>query len=71
MPDLRDGRCRGQWSIWDETDDPALVEYAKHQCLSCPALAECKDWFESLKPSHRPIGTVAGKLVLQHRKAAA
>ena len=60
-----------QWEVWDETDDPELVEYAKNQCLACPVLAECRSWFESLRPSKRPIGTVAGQLVDQHRKVAA
>ncbi len=71
IPELHGARCRGQWEVWDETDDPELVEYAKSQCLACPVLAECRSWFESLRPSKRPIGTVAGQLVDQHRKVAA
>jgi WhiB family transcriptional regulator, redox-sensing transcriptional regulator len=71
VPELRGARCRGQWEVWDETDDPELIEFAKNQCLACPALAECKEWFVSLKPSKRPIGTVAGQLVHQHKKGVA
>ena len=62
-PRLPGARCVGDWSIFDETDNPEIVEYAKNQCQACPALAECRSWFESLKPSKRPPGTVAGQLV--------
>lgn len=71
IPELHGARCRGQWDLWDETDNPEIIEYTKRQCLSCPALAECAEWFNSLKPSKRPIGTVAGKLVHQHNKGVA
>jgi hypothetical protein len=70
-PTLRGARCAGRWEIWDETDDPEIVEFAKNQCLACPVLAECRSWFESLKPSKRPIGIVAARVVRQHGKAAA
>lgn len=70
IPDLSGARCRGQWSIWDETDNPEVIEYAKNQCEACPALAECREWADSLKPSKRPLGVVAGRVVHQ-RKAAA
>ena len=71
IPELPGARCRGRWSVWDETDNPEIIEYAKNQCQACPALAECKEWFESLKASKRPIGTVAGQLVHQLKKGVA
>lgn len=62
IPELRGARCRGQWLIWDETADPEIIEYAKNQCQACPVLAECRSWVDSLKPTKRPPGVVAGEV---------
>jgi hypothetical protein len=61
-PDLPGARCAGRWQIWDETDDPEIVEYAIHQCNSCPCLTACAQYVDRLKPSRRPPGVVAGRV---------
>jgi WhiB family redox-sensing transcriptional regulator len=71
IPELRGARCRGKWSIFDETECPETTEYALNQCAMCECRPECVRWFESLKPSKRPVGVVAGRVVRQHTKAAA
>jgi WhiB family transcriptional regulator, redox-sensing transcriptional regulator len=77
IPDLPGARCKSRSHIW-ESDDPELQEYAIHQCgrdpsspASCPALQACSDWLEDLKPSKRPQGVVAGKVIREHGKEAA
>jgi hypothetical protein len=71
-PELKGGRCVGEWEIFDNEHGSAeLEEYAINLCQACPALAECRSWFESLKPSKRPIGVVAGRVVRQQTKVAA
>jgi len=59
IPDLPGARCTGR-TEWDSYDDPGLIEYAIHQCQSCPALSYCRNWVDSLRPSARPPGVVAG-----------
>jgi WhiB family redox-sensing transcriptional regulator len=59
-PALVGARCKSRWELWDETDDPEIVEYTRNQCLSCPALNPCTEYVESLKPSKRPSGVVCG-----------
>jgi WhiB family redox-sensing transcriptional regulator len=71
IPELNGARCRGEWSTFDETDDPEIVDYALNLCRSCPALAECEQWLQSLLPRKRPVGVVAARVVFQHRNAAA
>jgi WhiB family redox-sensing transcriptional regulator len=61
-PDLAGARCKGRWDLWDEVDDPEVIEYTTQQCLRCPVLAECWLWIDSLKPSRRPIGVCAGEV---------
>ncbi len=70
-PDLSNGRCKGRWDLWDETDLPEVVFYTTNQCQTCPALAECRAWMNSLPPSKSPCGVVAGKVIRKHTKAAA
>jgi hypothetical protein len=62
MPDLPEARCKGRSAIWDEYDDPQLVEYALNQCLGCPVLTDCQAWLDSLRPSQRPTGVCGGIL---------
>lgn len=71
FPNLDGARCIGRWYVFDETDDPDVVEYAVHQCLGCPALTACREWFDGLRPSHRPEGVVAGKLHRNRKQVAA
>ena len=59
-PDLRRGRCVGQWEVWDSWDDVGLVEYAIAGCQSCAELQKCRDYVESLPARHRPHGVIAG-----------
>jgi WhiB family transcriptional regulator, redox-sensing transcriptional regulator len=69
---LLDARCRGQFRLYDRTigrsrhDSPKLTELARKQamqtCACCPALTQCRDWFDSLLPDQRPFGVVAGQL---------
>lgn len=66
-PDLPDAACRGMSLAFDPAErgeDPADVEY-RHQtalriCVTCPALASCRAWFDALPRSQRPQGVVAG-----------
>jgi hypothetical protein len=62
IPLLHSARCKGRSDIWDSFDDPALVEYAIQQCQSCAAKADCERYFLSLKPRHRPVGVIAGRV---------
>jgi len=58
-PDLRRGLCVGNWSLWDATDDPAIVDHCVRQCRRCPVLDRCRDWSATL--THRQLsGVVAG-----------
>lgn len=54
--DLSDGRCRGRWDLWDETDNAEITEYAINQCISCPALERCRQFAATQK---RLTGVVA------------
>jgi hypothetical protein len=62
IPPLRGARCKGRSEIWDEHDDPELVEYALNQCRSCKAHAACESYFLGLRPSQRPHGVIAGQV---------
>lgn len=62
IPRLPGAKCKGRSHVWDEVDDPALVEYAIHQCEGCPALTACQRWLETLRPAQRPHGVVAGRV---------
>jgi len=56
--------------VWDETDDPEIIEYAIAQCQICPVLEDCRSFVDSLKPSKRPVGVIAGRVVHDHKKEA-
>jgi hypothetical protein len=58
-PDLRLGKCVGRWQLWDDVSDPATVEFATGQCLSCPVLAKCREWSSTLGDK-QISGIVAG-----------
>lgn len=62
VPRLPGARCRSRSHLWDEYDDPEVIEYCLSQCRRCPALAGCTAWFDSLPARRRPHGTVAGQL---------
>lgn len=66
-PHLDGAACLGLWSLFDEpsTDDPDARyanESARKLCATCPALADCGRWFDSLPRNRRPSGVVAGRL---------
>ncbi|OBG48325.1 hypothetical protein [Mycolicibacterium fortuitum] len=68
-PELPGAACVGMPTAFDpaEHGEPATdVEYrhqaALHLCRTCSALASCTEWFDSLKPSKRPVGVIAGQI---------
>lgn len=68
-PELPGAACVGMSAAFDpaEHGEPATdVEYrhhvALHLCRTCSALASCTEWFDSLKPSKRPVGVIAGQI---------
>jgi hypothetical protein len=52
--------CRGKSELFDDYEDPEVVEYCQSRCQSCPALAACGQWLDSLPKSKRPFGVIAG-----------
>jgi hypothetical protein len=74
IPDLPGARCKGNSHVW-ESDCPELIEYALSQCAACRSLSDCERYLLSLKPRHRPVGVMAGRVVRPPRnrskKAAA
>lgn len=67
VPQLAGANCAGQWSLFDEPEkkDPDrtdVVDSALRLCATCPALADCRDWYDGLPLDERPTGVVAGRL---------
>ncbi|MDQ1304720.1 MAG: WhiB family transcriptional regulator, redox-sensing transcriptional regulator [Actinomycetota bacterium] len=67
-PALPGARCRGRSHLFDDAaqGEPADTVEARHRqaiglCQRCPALEQCGSWLDSLKPSQRPAGVVAGR----------
>lgn len=71
-PRLPAARCRGRWELFDATihesrgaPTTAVLDARTEAlaiCTSCPALAACAAWVESLPPRHRPHGVIAGRV---------
>ncbi|AFM16986.1 hypothetical protein Mycch_2203 [Mycolicibacterium chubuense NBB4] len=68
-PSLPGAKCRGRHRLFDPPNhgvEPGEAEYAERAaqrlCSVCPALVRCAAWFESLPPSRRPLGVVAGRV---------
>ena len=65
-PDLPGAACVQRRDVFDEAAMPAAGEYTHHRairiCDSCPALAACRAWIESLVLTERPVGVTAGLL---------
>lgn len=68
-PALPGARCRGRHHLFDEAAHTETAETvtARHQqalglCERCPSLTRCGDWLESLPPSKRPPGVIAGRV---------
>ena len=62
IPKLSGNLCRGEGELFDDFEDPEVVEYCLHRCQSCPALTDCQQWVNSRRPSARPHGVVAGQV---------
>lgn len=69
-PALPGARCRGKHHLFDEAgknEAPETVDQRHTQalglCHHCTALASCQTWFDTLKPSRRPHGVVAGRVI--------
>jgi hypothetical protein len=68
-PALPGAKCRGRHHLFDPAvpgEDPDNVT-ARHAqalglCSHCPALDKCRDWLDSLPPSRRPFGVIAGNV---------
>ena len=66
-PALPGARCRGRPHLFDPAR-PAEAEASvadRHRqalalCAACPSLRRCAAWLDSLPPSKRPAGVVAG-----------
>lgn len=73
-PALPGARCRGKASLFDEAGQHEAPETAEQRhaqalglCRGCTALASCQHWYDTLKPSKRPPGVVAGQVTRTRR----
>lgn len=72
-PRLPDALCRRQPRLFD-CDHPDQVERENQQleaqrlCARCPDLEPCGVWLNSLRPSERPHGVLAGRLITSPRE---
>jgi hypothetical protein len=64
IPSLPGALCRGRAADFDLEPGscPEAIEAAIHICESCPVLTRCREYVDSLPPSRRPPGVVAGRL---------
>jgi hypothetical protein len=70
-PSLPGARCRGRHHLFDSAapgEDPDTIA-ARHAqalglCSRCPSLRRCEDWFDALPLKRRPLGVVAGRVVV-------
>ncbi len=69
-PDLPGAACLNKWGLFDpepegRTEPPEVTRHRHAQagelCRGCTALASCEQWVDSLPPSKRPSGVVAGR----------
>lgn len=70
VPSLPGARCRGRARLFDPGRKGERTEIvaqrhaqATAMCHRCPSLDACRDWVDSLKPSKRPGGVVAGRVI--------
>ncbi len=68
-PALPGARCRGRSALFDErgpTEHPDIAAQRHAQalilCGHCPALEDCRTWFDALPPSKKPAGITAGRV---------
>src|SRR5262249_40932129 len=64
IPKLDGARCKSKSDLWDETEDPEIVEYTKSHCLACPSLIPCRNWAATQTRLH---GVVAGEIRYHHK----
>jgi hypothetical protein len=62
IPAMPDALCRGQWALFDESNDPGAIGAAIEICNLCPEMSRCGEWLNSLRPKDRPLGVVAGRV---------
>lgn len=77
-PQLHGAACAGLAPTFDapgpseDTEEVAdRHRLALRVCASCPVLARCRDWLESLPPRERPAGVVAGAVQPERGAVAA
>ncbi len=69
VPVLPGAACVGRHALFDEQHPEesaadARTRYARALtvCTGCPALNQCREWFDGLRPRDRPTGVIAGRL---------
>ncbi|BBY67560.1 hypothetical protein [Mycolicibacterium helvum] len=76
IPDLPGARCKGKADLFEATVGVRPVDgrpsrdelenarsEALRLCETCPALDACEAWLDGLRPTRRPRGVVAGRVV--------
>jgi len=73
-PELAGAACVGRARLFDppaEREPAADVAFRHRQALAlcrvCPALDRCRAWLDSLPPSRRPSGVIAGQVTEPRR----
>ncbi len=74
-PALPGALCRGKHALFDPaepSDDHRVLDQLHREavalCDTCPALARCRSWIESLPAHKRPTGVVAGRLITEETR---
>lgn len=67
IPALPGAACRSRHDVFDllpgtSPDRDDLAAEALAVCRGCPALVGCGQWFDSLPPTQRPVGVIAGRI---------
>lgn len=76
VPDLPGARCKGRADLFEATVGVRPIDgrptrdelerarsEALRVCAACPALDPCRVWLDGLRPTRRPRGVVAGRVV--------
>ncbi|ULE32585.1 hypothetical protein [Mycobacterium sp. IDR2000157661] len=76
VPDLPGARCKGKADLYERTvavqradGEPTRDELdtaraaALALCAECPSLVPCRAYVDGLRPSQRPHGVIAGRVV--------
>ncbi|MDH6247990.1 WhiB family transcriptional regulator [Mycobacterium sp. OTB74] len=67
FPVLPGAACRGRSDLFDQRPDrdpdrDRVEAQALALCRCCPALGQCREWFDALPARDRPAGVVAGQV---------